>query len=268
MADTNAQINGKPVWVDISTHDMDGAQNFYHEMFGWTFEDQGPDFGHYHMIKAGDELIGGAMSSYMGPDGMADEPINPTIWSVYLGTDDIEAATAKVAENGGTVVVPAMQVGDFGSMSVALDPGGAMIGLWQSGTIGGAQTTSEPGKPCWFEVMSNNYDEAKTFYENVFGWEPTYTAEDGSETQEEPQGGFRYATNFSRDRVSAGLCDAAEFAQESYWRFYVLVEDVDAAAEQVKSLGGEVLDGPQDSPFGRLYTIADPQGAQLQILSG
>ncbi|MHA2787818.1 VOC family protein [Corynebacterium sp. S7] len=260
--------SGKPVWIDLSTHDIEAAKKFYNELFGWTFEDQGEDFGHYHMIKHGESLVGGAMSSLFGPEGPLDEPANPTTWGVYLGTDDIDEAAKKVGESGGTVVVEPMEVGDFGKMALAVDPSGAAVGIWESETLEGATTMSEPGLPCWFEEMSNNYDAAKPFYENVFGWEPTFTREDGSETREEPETGFRYATNFPRDRVSAGLCDAAENVQESYWRAYILVDDADAAAKKVGELGGSVLDGPQDSPFGRLYTIADPQGAQLQILSG
>ncbi len=32
-----------------------------------------------------------------------------------------------------------------------------------------------------------------------------------------------------------------------------------------RAKGGQVLDGPADSPFGRFATVADPQGAQFQI---
>lgn len=259
--------SGAPVWIDLSTHDFEGATRFYGQLFGWQFEDRGEQYGHYHFIKLGDKVVGGAMSSLIGPDGPLEEPVNPTIWSVYLGVDDVPQAADRVTQSGGTVVVEPMQVGEMGSMAVAVDPAGAMVGLWK-GKVAGAQTQSEPGLPCWFEVMSTDYDAAKPFYESVFGWEPTFTLEDGSESREEPAEGFRYATNFSRDRVSAGLCDASEFAQESYWRFYVLVDDADASAQQVRELGGEVLDGPQDSPFGRVYTVRDPQGAELQILSG
>ncbi|GAB2478006.1 hypothetical protein GCM10027030_10340 [Luteococcus sediminum] len=51
----------------------------------------------------------------------------------------------------------------------------------------------------------------------------------------------------------------------SYWRMYLCVEDADATIEKVKELGGSLLDGPMDSLFGRVATVADPQGAQFQI---
>ena len=39
----------------------------------------------------------------------------------------------------------------------------------------------------------------------------------------------------------------------------------DASLAKVKELGGKIIDGPDDSPFGRIATIADPSGAQLQL---
>ena len=38
------------------------------------------------------------------------------------------------------------------------------------------------------------------------------------------------------------------------------------AAERVRELGGALLDGPIDSPFGRVATVADPEGASFQII--
>ena len=33
------------------------------------------------------------------------------------------------------------------------------------------------------------------------------------------------------------------------------------------SLGGKVIDGPDDTPFGRLATLADPTGAMFKIMA-
>ena len=35
--------------------------------------------------------------------------------------------------------------------------------------------------------------------------------------------------------------------------------------EVIREHGGTVLDGPQDSPFGRVTTVQDPAGATFQI---
>ncbi|WIM67888.1 VOC family protein [Corynebacterium breve] len=250
--------HGAPVWMDLSTHDLQGSAQFYADVFGWEFEDQGESFGHYNLITKDGKLIGGAMSSLMGPEGPTAEPQAPTAWGVFLGTDDIHTAAAAVTDNGGQLIFDPLDVSGRGWMALALDPAGALVGLWQSEEFVGTHTTDTPGFPCWFECMTTDFDAAKPFYEAVFGWQPTDTND----------AGFRYATNFPLDRVSAGLCDAEAFVDKPYWRSYVLVDDSDAAARRIQALGGAITDGPQDSPFGRLYTAVDPQGATFQILSG
>ena len=78
---------------------------------------------------------------------------------------------------------------------------------------------------------------------------------------------FRYSTNGPAETASWGLCDASGMmpAEATGWRFYLAVESSETAIEQIKAHGGTVLDGPTDSPFGRIATIADPEGATFQI---
>ncbi len=40
----------------------------------------------------------------------------------------------------------------------------------------------------------------------------------------------------------------------------VHVEDLDSHLAQARAAGAEILRGPDDQPFGRLYTAADPEG--------
>lgn len=42
--------------------------------------------------------------------------------------------------------------------------------------------------------------------------------------------------------------------------------DLEAAVATVEELGGTVMHAGADTPFGRLATVADPQGAGFQIL--
>ena len=53
-----------------------------------------------------------------------------------------------------------------------------------------------------------------------------------------------------------------------HWLLYAKVPDVEAAAETVKSLGGQVLNGPMDVPGGdRVVQCMDPQGAAFALHS-
>lgn len=51
----------------------------------------------------------------------------------------------------------------------------------------------------------------------------------------------------------------------SYWRVYFQVPDMDAALQVIEAEGGRVIDGPQDSPFGRVASVLDPAGATFQL---
>ncbi len=44
-----------------------------------------------------------------------------------------------------------------------------------------------------------------------------------------------------------------------------MVEDAEGAVAKVESLGGSVVMGVEESPYGRLATVADPAGAQFKL---
>ena len=82
-------------------------------------------------------------------------------------------------------------------------------------------------------------------------------------------GDWRYVTNGSEETATAGLCDACGVVADgtpSYWRVYLTTSDVDGDLVRIGELGGSVLDGPVDSPYGRVATVSDPQGASFQLL--
>lgn len=248
--------SGSPTWIDLSTSTIDGAKKFYGDLFGWTFTDLGEEFGHYHYILRDGAPVGGLMSTVgmICPEGGEI----PTEWGVYLAVDDAEAALQAAEAAGGRVIVPAMPVGDSGTMAVVLDPAGATIGLWQAEEFDGFARDTEPGCGVWFECMSQSIDEAIPFYRQVFGWEI-----------HEMPGEWRYVMNAAEEGATAGLGDAREVVEEgtpSYWRVYLAIADLDSALQRLPELGGRVLDGPVDSPWGRIATVADPQDARFQLL--
>lgn len=254
-----AKPQGTPVWVEFGSDDFARQKQFYTDLFGWEYEDLGPEKGHYHFVRKDGALIGGAMdvTGMKCPGGELLQPY----WDVYLAVDDAEATVAKAVEHGGHIVL-APQQDSAGTNATILDPTGAVISLWQAGEIEGYEFTGNPGTPLWFELMTQDYDASTKFYAEVFGFNPvpmTTPMDDDS---------FRYATNGPEDQASSGICDAKGVVPEedgSYWRVYLGAEDCDDAVARVKELGGKLLDGPFDSPFGRIATVADPTGASFQL---
>ena len=256
---------GSPCWTDLWTSDVEGSRTFYSELFGWEAQEPNPDFGGYFMFTRHGIPVAGAMG------GMGDmTPDNR--WKVFLDTDDI-TATLKAAEaDGGQIVAGAMPVADLGIQAVVLDPAGATVGVWQAGTFPGFTVTDEPGAPSWFELHTRGYTSAVAFYRSVFRWTTTVV----SDTDE-----FRYSTmshpdldphtDQGADSALAGIFDAAATlpaGAPSYWSVYWEVDDTDAALSRVGTLGGSVRAAAEDTPYGRIATVADPTGAEFKLRTG
>lgn len=64
MSDQQHTIpSGSPIWIDLVTGGFARQQEFYEALFGWTFEDQGEEFGHYRMIRAASTWGSGSPAS-------------------------------------------------------------------------------------------------------------------------------------------------------------------------------------------------------------
>ena len=246
---------GAPVWVDLFTTDTDKAQEFYGELFEWTAESAGDEYGGYINFSKDGQQVAGCMKN----DGTAGAP---DMWSVYLATDDAEKTVADAVAHGAQVIVPAMDVGPLGKMAVLLDVGHAGIGMWQPGLHKGFAVLGEVGTPNWFELHTRDYDASVKFYRDVFKWD-THDMSDAPD--------FRYTTFGEGDSALAGIMDANGFLPDgvpSNWQIYFGVEDADEALAKIVKLGGSVIMGPDDSPYGRLAQAADTTGAVFKIVQG
>ena len=118
-----AQIVNQPnslVWNELQTHDHQGARDFYGKVFGWS---ERLDPSGYVMWADGDRVQCGGMA--IG-EGMGEMPSH---WLIYFLVEDVDAAAARIAELGGTVLHGPSEAGGMGKMLVAQDPQGAMFAL-------------------------------------------------------------------------------------------------------------------------------------------
>jgi predicted enzyme related to lactoylglutathione lyase len=245
---------GAPVWIDLFTSDPDKSRAFYGELLGWTSEEPNPDFGGYFNFSKDGSLVAGGMRN----DGTAGVP---DLWNVYLAVENAEATVAAATAHGGSVIVPAMEVGDMGSMAVITDAGGASIGMWQPGTHQGIGLIGEHGAPAWFELHTRDYGATVQFYTDVFGWD----ARTMSDTDE-----FKYTTLGEGDEAAAGIMDSSGFLPEgvpAHWAVYLRVDDTDAAVKTAVELGGTLVMPAEDTPWGRIAKVSDPTGAHFRLVA-
>jgi predicted enzyme related to lactoylglutathione lyase len=236
------------------TSDTERSSAFYSELFGWTAEAPNEEFGGYFNFTKDGVLIAGCMAQQAN-DRM------PDAWSVYLATDDARKTVDAAAASGGQVVVPAMDVGELGTMAVVTDPGGAAIGLWQPGTHEGFGVFGEARTPSWFELHTRDYDAAVAFYRDVFRW-------DTGVVSDVPE--FRYTTLNHGDGQLAGVMDASGFLPDgvpAHWSVYFGVDDADATLAKIGKLGGATVQPAEDTPYGRLAVATDATGAQFKLVA-
>jgi len=246
---------GTPSWVDLTTPDLEGALRFYGGVFGWEFEDAGEEAGHYHQA-----LVRGRRVAGLGPAQPGGPPA--AYWTTYLSGADIDAHAAAIADAGGTVMFGPMDVMGQGRMLIAADPEGAMFGIWEPQAHKGAQLVNENAAPTWNQLMSRNLDGAARFLGSVF----PYTFEALPEMPFDAYRVFKVG-----DRVVGGMLampDEVPAEAPPHWLAYFWLDDVDAGAERARALGGEVLRGPEDSPYGRSAVLRDPQGAIFAVIRG
>lgn len=242
----------KPAWVDLGTADPAAARTFYSKVFGWNIEvNPDPQYGGYALAKADGQDAAGI--------GGLQSPDQPTAWSFYVGTDDIEALSRRVSDAGGTVVAPAFDVGDQGKMAVYQDPSGAFFSAWQAAQMRGFQTVGADAFG-WAEVNARGVEAVVPFYQQVFGWTPKVTG-----SPEQPY------TEFQVDGESiAGAAEMNPMVPEgvpSYWLVYFTVKDVDASHRKAVEAGASELVAPMDFPGGRMSILTDPQGASFGLLT-
>lgn len=243
---------GTPCWVSLMAHDPDAAQEFYGALFGWEFHEGPQHLGPYVRAELGGRQIAGI------GDGPKDRQL-PVSWTTLLACDDADATAELIRECGGTVGVGPLDADREGRMAVAVDPSGAVFGIWQAQRHPGAGVVGEPGTLAWNELITRESSRVEKFYTDVFGYE----------TETQPAADFDYLTLRLKGRPVAGIHGVGPSLPRdrgAHWMTYFAVADTDAAVRRVVELGGRVLQPARDSGYGRLATVADPEGAVFTVI--
>jgi predicted enzyme related to lactoylglutathione lyase len=110
-------------WNELMSSDPEASVAFYWRHFGIAQQGEMPmgELGAYRFIQHEDETIGAIMGLMPG--------MPMSVWSYYIGVDDIDRAVAAVRDHGGQIVMEPMEIpgGEFSCNGI--DPQGAMFGL-------------------------------------------------------------------------------------------------------------------------------------------
>lgn len=104
---------------------------FYEQLLGWKFSVWG-DFP-YWLVDTGPQEapgINGGLVQRQGPPAPAGQGVNAFVCTVDVA--DVEAASARAVELGGSVAVPRMAIPGVGWLAYVKDPDGNLLGMMQS----------------------------------------------------------------------------------------------------------------------------------------
>lgn len=164
---------------------------------------------------------------------------SPAWVTYFLGNADVEKFGGKV--------VASSEV-SLGRMHVCQDPAGGVFGLIEPAGEEQFVAAGEPGVPVWYEYSAPNL-EAIDFYGDLFDWEI-----------KESEGYYLAMVEgspFLGMRVEENPVG---------WQSFLGVPNITEARQQVEMLGGKVLAGPGDSPFGPMLAMQDPTGAHAFLV--
>ncbi|MGI9585316.1 MAG: VOC family protein [Acidimicrobiia bacterium] len=248
--------HGIPGWADVAVPDMGAGRAFYGGLFGWeAIDGDGGESMPYVMFTLDGSLVAG-----MGP--ISDDQAaagTPPSWSTYIIVDDVDAVYERAIELGATSLMEPMQILDAGRMVFVIDPVGAPIGFWQSGTHDGAEVFNEFNTQTWNDLASRDVDRAIAFYTALLGWEADAFP-----------GEIASFTTFTNDgRMNGGTYDMSDNLPDEvppHWLTWFRVEACDSSAARVLELGGAVRSEPRDTEAGKSAVVADPFGAVFGII--
>ena len=257
MADYTSHAPGTFSWVELSTSDPKAGVAFYRALFGWDVveHDMGPGGVYTIFTMRGKDVAAGA-----GQQPQEQQMGIPPHWNLYVTVANADEAAAKAASLGGTILAPPFDVMHQGRMAVIQDPTGATFQLWEPKAHIGVQIRNEPNSLCWSELTTRDTKAAEAFYVGMFGWTPRHSA---------PESPMEYTEFSANGHPGVGMMAMPKQMPPqvpSYWMPYFEVPDLNASSATAKSLGANVLVGPQTIPDGASFAVLqDPQKATFAM---
>ncbi|SDT65363.1 VOC family protein [Actinoplanes derwentensis] len=105
----------------------------------------------------------------------------------------------------------------------------------------------------WFQIGTDQPQEAERFYGGLFGW-----------TFSEAAPNYRFVSTPDPDGPQGGIADTSG-GGPNHAVFSVLVADVDATCAAAEAAGGKVLVNRTAGEGTRIAHLLDPAGNQFQI---
>jgi predicted enzyme related to lactoylglutathione lyase len=255
MTVATSTLLGRPLWFELMTTDMKGAETFYRDIVGWKTAPYENARHPYTVFNRAESVgIGGVMTR--PPEVKA-----PPFWAMYIGAPKLEEVASHILRLGGRAHTEVLDLPNVGRAQLMMDPQGAAFYIIEPASPERRpETAPEVGDASWHELMTTDAEAAMKFYTEVFGWQ-------ASESMDMGAMGKYHMFNRPIGMIGGMMNKPPELAQvPPHWGIYFRVPDINAAAERVKANGGQILNGPMEVPGGDwIVNAMDPQGAAFSL---
>lgn len=249
---------GYPCWMDMESSDLATSMAFYAALFDWQPIGGYENRDNYHLI--GPE--GTAVAAVM--DRKSSETRDADAWNLFFRVGDAQQVLDAAVEHGGQVLVPVTDNGPSGLKAAAVDPRGNPFWLWQAKDFPGYHLDNRYDFPCWAELSVFDIEHATQYFGDVLGLR--MSEERAVDEDAQPSS---YRILYAGGGAVVDVMDIESPYRQGIprgWTIFVGTKNVDASLAKAVELGGSVIRGAIDSPWGRWALFADPTGAHLAII--
>ncbi len=241
---------GAPCWIELFTSDPEKTQLFYGELFGWTAEEAGEEYGGYVNFSKDGLMVAGCMRN----DGHSG---CPTLVGVpgygraghrrCRGREPGSGDRPRDGRHGARHHGGGDRPGSGRDRRLAAR---SPQGLRHLGGAGHTHLVRAPHP----RLRGLGPRSTGTCSSGTFTWRATRPS---SATRRSAKAMPGWPGSWTR----APSCHEGSPAS---WSIYFGADDADTTLARIVDLGGSIVMPAEDTPFGRLAQAADPTGARLQ----
>ncbi len=243
---TETLQQGKLIWADLYTGDVESSLSFYTKTFGWTVKKFGKNNENYHLLYDGNKAIAGVLSR-----PAQRNKTDKALWIGSVSTKNVQKNVDNATNNNATIILKTHDFALYGKRAVIADPQGAIIAFLDINTNKNARSTIS-NKWDWAQLFSVNTEKSASFYQQTFN----YTVEKVSENQDS-----YYLSKQNEVRATiVKLPDS--FEQRDRWVNFIEVKDLSSTLVKASKNGAKIIYQPETS---QLAIIADPNGALIGL---
>lgn len=243
---------GTPCWIELTTTQPRRAQQFYADLFGWSYEV-------HEDAEAGQHTI----AWHEGYPVASIRAGQKSRWRLYLAADDCARVAQRATELGAKILLPHNKVGGLGTKATLVGPDDADFGLLEPDEALQFDV-GLPGTLMWAELVTIKAQTSDLFFQELFGYASEQFGTDHR---------YDYAVWYlGQESVLARVSMIREHIVEGshpHWLLYLGADPergTDALVHDAVTVGARVRIDPYDSTLGRVAVLRDPTGARFAVV--